>query len=1205
MKKRLFLQGSLLLLSALTITSFSTGNVSKITAETKPQTTTNSNKVNDETAKTYYVATNGSKTGDGSEENPYSIVKLLNSTDILKPGDTVIIKSGTYNLGDDDRIKITASGSFEKNITIKSEGVGTVTLDFSSMKFNSVNRGVTIAGDHITWDGIDVCGAGDNGVYVSGNYNLIANCEFYNNRDSGLQLGRDNSEQSDIADWPSYNLIQNCTSFNNYDNETYGENADGFAAKLTVGYGNVFDSCIAYRNSDDGWDLYAKTDSGDIGCITLYNCVSFENGYLLNTKAENNARFKNYNKAYDETETNSYMTRDGDGIGFKLGGSTMRGDVKMYNCLSFNNRLHGVGDNSNPGVLSIENVTSYNNSAIIDDDPNSANFGNIVLGTLDGDSKSSNIDMARTEDSYNNYKNVLSVKNGGSSLAGDAYRGSAEYSYFDDAAGNAYKFEGYQDASSYVSSKKGTKTTALTASDIFTTLPVTWETNANGETVYSYNITGKNNTLIDANFRNADGSINMHSILEVKDQSKLFGNEHQIGASFLKDSYNDYTHPYAEVKNATDEKDYLLMAARNALYLNTDEEAVYQDFNLLTKIMGCNVAWSSSDPSIIKIGSTYNDSRSNSESVRAIVNRPSEDSDVTLTATLVYYGETITQTFVVHVKAAAPELGEMTVTGLEKSRIIVDQYQAYTLPEVQVEDGSDYNGKLLPTSAYTLKTKIEFATDKNATYHEVAGFTTSKAGVYKITKTATLNSKSSSLTFYVYVASKTANVDFEKDSTGVSSASVIVNKTGYQIEGNLTNVTGSIYALSSKDAISDISADYIKEHGKGYTFRDDTIACSFENDNNEGYHIYYVLTNANGIVTSQVYEKEINTVSITTAEEFKKFAASNESTKIYTLDADIDLSTTTWTGNDYTLKGLLNGKGHKIYNGSIASASNGASLFNKMSGGTIENVVFENLTFTNASGKQRAGIVAQAERGDFYNIQLRNVVSTGGSGRNGALIAQIVEKNGYEVNIDQVSLINDANKVIGGAADCGGIVGMIQATSGSYGTTNISNIYVDATIDAGSSNYAGSIVGRYGDRANETLNINHVYSKAIVKGNTYVGGIIGAHQNSAGTMKVLYCAFTGELYYGSNLERVTGSQKNCSNIVGRYSSVTSLSIVEQCYAPFEEANSNYSVNVYDTNELEKESFYSHNIDLDVKTKWTFDETTKTISLNFIDTWTKA
>ena len=40
------------------------------------------------------------------------------------------------------------------------------------------------------------------------------------------------------------------------------EDADGFAAKLTTGEGNVFDGCIAAYNADDGWDLFAKAATG-------------------------------------------------------------------------------------------------------------------------------------------------------------------------------------------------------------------------------------------------------------------------------------------------------------------------------------------------------------------------------------------------------------------------------------------------------------------------------------------------------------------------------------------------------------------------------------------------------------------------------------------------------------------------------------------------------------------------------------------------------------------------------------------------------------------------------------------------------------------------------------------------------------------------------------------------------------------------------
>ena len=59
-----------------------------------------------------------------------------------------------------------------------------------------------------------------------------------------------------MMNWPSYNLILNCTSYGNAD--AGYEDADGFAAKLTVGDGNVFDGCIAHHNADDGWDLIRK-----------------------------------------------------------------------------------------------------------------------------------------------------------------------------------------------------------------------------------------------------------------------------------------------------------------------------------------------------------------------------------------------------------------------------------------------------------------------------------------------------------------------------------------------------------------------------------------------------------------------------------------------------------------------------------------------------------------------------------------------------------------------------------------------------------------------------------------------------------------------------------------------------------------------------------------------------------------------------------
>lgn len=104
--------------------------------------------------------------------------------------------------------------------------------------------------------------------YLQVTINIFENVVFEANRDSGLQISRYDTTAATKDLWPSNNLIINCTAFDNCDYPDQGgtgENADGFAAKLTCGEGNVFDGCISYCNSDDGWDLFAKSATGPIG----------------------------------------------------------------------------------------------------------------------------------------------------------------------------------------------------------------------------------------------------------------------------------------------------------------------------------------------------------------------------------------------------------------------------------------------------------------------------------------------------------------------------------------------------------------------------------------------------------------------------------------------------------------------------------------------------------------------------------------------------------------------------------------------------------------------------------------------------------------------------------------------------------------------------------------------------------------------------
>lgn len=104
----------------------------------------------------------------------------------------------------------------------------------------------------------------------------------------------------------------------------------------------MFDGCIAAYNADDGWDLFAKIESGNIGVVTIRNCVTFKNGYVIDA---------------DGNEVNA-----GNGNGFKMGGSSMSGYHVLENSIAFANKAKGIDSNSCPDIQ-VYNSISYNNES--------------------------------------------------------------------------------------------------------------------------------------------------------------------------------------------------------------------------------------------------------------------------------------------------------------------------------------------------------------------------------------------------------------------------------------------------------------------------------------------------------------------------------------------------------------------------------------------------------------------------------------------------------------------------------------------------------------------------------------------------------------------------------------------------------------------------------------------------------------------------
>lgn len=285
---------------------------------------------------TIIAAPNGKATGTGSEAKPLDIYTAFQ---YAQPGQTILLKNGTYRLTEGIKIDRGHDGTAGANITVVAETPGEVVLDLLES-----SGGITIRADYWHLYGLDICNApfGVKVVYIQGNYNTIELCRMYDNGDSGLQISGSSAEPK--SKWPCYNLIKNCDAYDNADYK--GNDADGFAAKLTSGDGNVFEGCIAHHNIDDGWDLYAKSTTGSIGDVIIRNCVTYSNGFL-----SENARLKGQLLAEDQ----------GEGNGFKLGGESMPGRHKLINSISFSNGAKGITSNSGPDCI-IEDVTSYKNA---------------------------------------------------------------------------------------------------------------------------------------------------------------------------------------------------------------------------------------------------------------------------------------------------------------------------------------------------------------------------------------------------------------------------------------------------------------------------------------------------------------------------------------------------------------------------------------------------------------------------------------------------------------------------------------------------------------------------------------------------------------------------------------------------------------------------------------------------------------------------
>lgn len=252
-------------------------------------------------AETYYIATDGVDTNNGSLEQPFA--SIMRAQEAAEPGDTIYIRGGTYRILESQIaskqriwahvIQLNKSGSWDKRINYWAYEDEHPVFDFSNVKPHRMRvhafsvsgswlhlRGIEVVGVQVTipTHTQSICFAND------GSHNIYERLSMHD----GMAIGIYSLRGSD-------NLFLNCDAYRNHDSFSEGGrggNTDGFGCHPTNGgTGNVFRGCRAWFNSDDGFDCISASEA-----VTFENCWAFNNGYSSDFKSL------------------------GDGNGFKAGG---------------------------------------------------------------------------------------------------------------------------------------------------------------------------------------------------------------------------------------------------------------------------------------------------------------------------------------------------------------------------------------------------------------------------------------------------------------------------------------------------------------------------------------------------------------------------------------------------------------------------------------------------------------------------------------------------------------------------------------------------------------------------------------------------------------------------------------------------------------------------------------------------------------------
>lgn len=283
-------------------------------------------------ANSLIVAPNGNDANPGTLAAP--LATLGRAVTLATPGTTIALRAGTYQF--DTNVRIMKDGTSTNPYTITNYNGERVILDGENLPHTpaplngsipNLERGVLhIEADFWRVRGIEI---------ANGPYAIF--CRDCNNNIFDRLITRDNYESGlQIQGAASNNQVLNLDAYGNRDPRKNGESADGLAIKEGSGSGNVVRGARLWNNSDDGFDAWLFTSP-----ILIENSAAWGNGF-------NRWNLPGYT---------------GDGNGFKIGGGDPDPPANhtIRNSFAFSNAVGGIIDNGNPGTLTVDRNTAWNN----------------------------------------------------------------------------------------------------------------------------------------------------------------------------------------------------------------------------------------------------------------------------------------------------------------------------------------------------------------------------------------------------------------------------------------------------------------------------------------------------------------------------------------------------------------------------------------------------------------------------------------------------------------------------------------------------------------------------------------------------------------------------------------------------------------------------------------------------------------------------